>query len=297
MAYVLALASAALYGSGDFLGGLAAKRTTTLAVVAVSQGAGLILLGLILLATETAAARGWVPVTTVSASDYLWGAVAGGCGGVGVSLLYRALAIGTMGVVAPTTAVCAVIVPVAVSLARGIRPAPLAAVGIALALVGIALVSRPAHSDGRGAGMDDDARASTRGLGLALTSGVSIGFFFLSLASTSEAAGLWPLLSARAVSVCAFAGMTLATGHSLRMRRSVARLAVGGGSLDMAANALYLLASHQGPLPSIVTLASLYPASTVLLARTVLGERLSATQGAGIVCALSAVVLIVSARP
>jgi uncharacterized membrane protein len=77
------------------------------------------------------------------------------------------------------------------------------------------------------------------------------------------------------------------------MATSVAAIASVGGVIDMLANALYLLATHSGPLSVVVTLTSLYPATTVVLALAVLGERLSGRQGAGIVCALIAVLLIV----
>jgi drug/metabolite transporter (DMT)-like permease len=88
--------------------------------------------------------------------------------------------------------------------------------------------------------------------------------------------------------------MIAAGSQPLRLGRSVLKTAVACGVLDMLANALYLLASRGGPLSVVVTLASLYPASTVVLARAVMGERLSRRQNAGVVCALTAVVLIVS---
>jgi drug/metabolite transporter (DMT)-like permease len=107
---------------------------------------------------------------------------------------------------------------------------------------------------------------------------------------------MWPLVAARAVSFGLFAVIAIAMQSPMRMPGPAGAMTVIGGVLDMLANLLYLIASRYGPLSVVVTLASLYPASTVLLARTVLGERLSATQIAGIVCALAAVVLIVGAR-
>ena len=133
-----------------------------------------------------------------------------------------------------------------------------------------------------------------RGVGSALASGVAIGFFFLSLARTTSEGGMWPLLVARFVSVVLFAGIALASRSSFRMPAGVAGLVVGAGTIDMLANALYVLAARQGPLSIVVTLSSLYPASTVLLARLILRERLSNWQVTGVVCALAAVVLIVS---
>jgi drug/metabolite transporter (DMT)-like permease len=131
------------------------------------------------------------------------------------------------------------------------------------------------------------------GIGIALASGVAIGFFFLALARTESAAGMWPLVAARAVSVTLFGAIALARGIPLRMTGAVTRIAIGAGAVDMAANALYLIATRSAALSVVVTLASLYPASTVLLARIVLGERLNRWQIAGVTCALIAIALIV----
>jgi drug/metabolite transporter (DMT)-like permease len=128
-----------------------------------------------------------------------------------------------------------------------------------------------------------------------LLSGVAIGLFFLTLARTAPEAGLWPLVTARAVSVSLFLAAALATGSTLKMAQRPLAVVVACGVLDMGANALYVLATQRGMLSIVVTLASLYPASTVVLARVVLGERLTSRQAVGMVSALAAVVLIVSA--
>jgi drug/metabolite transporter (DMT)-like permease len=292
--YVLALASAALYGAADFLGGLASRSVSTVATVVVSQAAGLVLL-LVLIPFLPAAA---------TLNDLIWGGAAGLAGGIGVGLLYRALAIGTMAIVAPTTAVCAVLIPVAAETIAGARLGGRTIAGILLALVAIVLVSQqplqPLHVErtlSGSLGAPDKARPTmmiSRALGLALLSGVAIGFFFLALARTDAAAGLWPLVAARAVSVSLFLALAVAGRQSLRMPARPLTVVMGCGVLDMAANALYILATRRGALSAVVALASLYPASTVLLARVVLGERLSGRQAVGIVSALVAVVLIVS---
>jgi drug/metabolite transporter (DMT)-like permease len=279
-AVLLALLSAVLYGAGDFVGGLTSRRASTLAVVFVSQFAGAVaLLALLTL----------LPSATVVRADLIWGAFAGLAGGAGVALLYRALAIGTMSVVAPTTAVCAVVIPVAVSMLLGERPSSLSLTGVGIALLAIVLVSQasaPAEST-------HHARAATA-LTIAIASGVAIGIFYLALARTSSAAGLWPLLAARGASAVIFVMMALVSGHgALRMPRDVLPMAIACGMLDMTANALYLVATRGGPLSMIVTLASLYPASTVVLARLVLHERLSRLQIAGVAACLVAIVLVV----
>jgi uncharacterized membrane protein len=123
-------------------------------------------------------------------------------------------------------------------------------------------------------------------------SGVAIGFFFLTLAQTDTAAGLWPLVIARALSLVLFGAVAFGR-VAVRMPRRLFGIAVTGGILDMLANAFYLLAVRDGPLTAVVTLSSLYPASTVLLARVVLHERLRMVQAVGVAAALLAVVLIV----
>ena len=281
MVYFLAIGSAVLYGAADFTGGLTTRRASTIPVVLISQATGLALLALIL---------PLLPDASPTRADLLWGAAAGLTGGIGVALLYHALAIGTMAVVAPTTAVCAVVIPVVVSVLLGERPVPLAVAGIALGIVSIVLVSQ------QQAGTRDQTwpRSRPSGVGTALASGIAIGLFLLSFAQTGSEAGMWPLLVARLVSVTLFAVMAIAGGRSIRMPARVTALALLAGVMDMLANALYLLATRQGALSIVVTLSSLYPASTVLLARIVLGERLQPWQITGVGCALAAVVLIVS---
>jgi drug/metabolite transporter (DMT)-like permease len=271
-----------LYGAGDFTGGLASRRAGTLPVVFLSQLSGLVALALLLPV---------LPQASPSSTDLLWGAASGLFGGVGVALLYRALAIGIMAVVAPTTAVCAVAIPVLVSVLLGERPLPLAVTGIILGIASIILVSRQQPA---AAANQSSSQKHPSGIGTALASGVAIGFFFLSLAQTRSEAGMWPLLFARLVSVTLFGLIAVTSGRSLRIARPVLALAVVCGVIDMLANALYLLAAQAGPLSLVVTLSSLYPASTVLLARVVLGERLNSWQLTGVGCALAAVVLIVS---
>jgi drug/metabolite transporter (DMT)-like permease len=283
MIEILALVSAVLYGSADFFGGLTARRANTIATVVWSQFAGLVLLVLVL---------PFLPATTVSSRDWIWGFVAGLSGGIGVAFLYRALAVGTMAVVAPTTAVIAAIIPVVFAFAMGERLRPLTFAGVALALFAIFLVSRPASI--QNSTEEKPRGAFPPGFGLALLSGISVGIFLLSLARTSMAAGMWPLIAARIASISLFGVIAVVAKRTLRMDRTATGTATLGGALDMAANAVYMTAARIGPLSIVVTLASLYPASTVLLARIVLKEHLSWTQIAGLACALAAVMLIVS---
>jgi len=283
MVYVLALLSAAFYGAADFTGGFASRRAPMFTVVTISQAAGLLSLLVVLPLLGPAA-----PIP----ADYAWGAASGVAGGFGVGLLYRALAIGTMGVVAPTTSVCAVVIPVLAGFARGEHlPAPVTT-GIVLAVVAIVLLGQEsAHPDHPAPRPPQYGLPS--GMWHALASGVAIGCFFLLLANARSEAGLWPLVAARVAGIPCFAAIVVATGASFRLPRGLAWLVIGGGVLDMLANVLYLLATRYGSLAIAVTLVSLYPASTVLLARVVLRERLSRLQAIGMVGALVAVLLIV----
>jgi len=282
MAYLLALASALLYGAADFTGGLATRRAATIPVVISSQFSGMVLLALLLPI---------LPGSSPSRTDLLWGVAAGLTGGGGVALLYRALAIGRMAVVAPTTAVCAVVIPVVAAMLLGERPGGLAVLGIAVGIGSIVLVSQQAEATSGTA--QSGASGLPPGVGIALVSGVLIGFFFLSLAQTAPSAGMWPILAARITSVTLFAAAALVGGIPLAPARPALWLALAGGMVDMLANAAYLLAARGGQLSLVVTLSSLYPASTVLLARVLLGERLNARQLGGVGCALAAIVLIV----
>jgi drug/metabolite transporter (DMT)-like permease len=274
---LLALASALTYGAADFLGGLASRRATALGVVAISQLAGVALL---------AALLPFAPGGHASAADYSWAAGSGVAGGVGVTLLYRGLALGPMSVVAPVTAVCAAALPVAAGLAFGEHLPFAAMAGIALAFPAIALVSRAESRE------DGSAAAGVQSVLIALGAGVSFSAFFVLLARTSTGAGLWPLLGTRAGSLGIVLLVAGAGRRSLLVPRPVLRTVLAAGALDMAANAFFLFAVTRGFLSIVSVLTSLYPAATVLLARGVLKERISRSQSAGVACACVAVALI-----
>jgi len=281
MAYLLAIAAAVFYGSADFIGGVATRRAAAIPVVLISQAAGLLLV-LVLLPV--------LPAASPTSADIAWGAAAGLAGGTGVALLYHALAVGTMSVVAPTTAVCGVAIPVIASVLLGERPGTIAVLGILLGIAAIVLVSMQPVSGA-------NTRPRTSGLQAAIYSGVAIGLFYLALAQTKQSGGFWPLATARAVSVSMLGVVALTRRASVRMPRDLLAITVGCGVLDMLANALYMVAAQIGPLSPVVTLSSLYPASTVLLASMFLHERLSVSQKVGVGLALVAVVLIVRSTP
>ncbi|MFC4111401.1 DMT family transporter [Nonomuraea zeae] len=277
MTVILATACAVVYGTADFFGGLATRRSQVFSVVVLSQIAGLVLiLGLLPLLPGTFGA----PALT-------WGLASGLAGAAGLVLFYRALAMGVMSVVAPTTAVTSAALPVTFGLATGERPAVWALVGVALALGAVLLVSQEG-SGGR--------RASLSSVLAALAAGAGFGGFFILLSMAPHEAGLWPLVGARLSSISLVALLAVLARRALKPGPGSLHIIVAAGVLDMAANVLYLLAQQDGLLSLVAVLVSLYPASTLLLARQVLGERLRAVQVAGVACALVAVALIAVAQ-
>lgn len=286
MAVVLALASSLVYGTSDFLGGLAARRSPVIGVVAWSQGVGLlVLLALVPLLPGTA-----------TGADLGWGALAGLAGGAGLTVFYRALARGTMSVVSPITAVTAAAVPLTTGLALGERPSAAALTGVTLGLVAIALVSRstppvPARAAAPGSRLRRRG-GGTSGFGMALLAGIGFGAFFVLLSRTGPEAALWPLVTSRAASLGLVVVAGVATRRAVRPAAGAGWISAGAGVLDMTANALYLLAAQRGLLSLVAVLASLYPAMTVVLAAALLAERLRRIQLVGVLLAIVAVALI-----
>jgi drug/metabolite transporter (DMT)-like permease len=278
VAFVLALAAALTYGAGDFLGGIATKRSgSSVGVVALSSLVGLGLLALLV----------WVVPGDPTAADLLWGAAGGIAGGAGVILFYVALATGVMSVVAPVTAVTGAVVPVAAGLLLGERPGAWALCGVALAIGAVALLSREAP--GANEHVEGDRR---RAFVLALGAGLGFGGFFVLLDRTGDDAGLWPLVASRSVTFVLAALVAVVTARAVLPTRDARLATVGTGVMDMAANALFLVANRSGLLALVAVVTSLYPASTIALAQVFLGERLARHQVVGLVLAVVAVVLI-----
>lgn len=280
MPIALALAAALTYGAADFFGGLASRRMPAAAVVVLSQIAGIFVLGAAWLAFPNSA--------HVHASDVLLGIGVGIAGGAAIAALYAALAVGRMGVVSPITAVVGASVPVIVGLGMGERPAVPALIGVVLAFVAVALVS--ANLETRTLSLREP------GLVLALLSGFAIGVLLV-LLSRGHHDGAFVLLAvARVVSVAVLVAYALVRGESLRPAPKSLRLVLGAGALDMSANILYVFAANSGALAIVAVLTSLYPASTVFLARAFLDERLTRSQWLGVGLAACGVVLIARYR-
>ena len=281
MTFFLALLSSALWGGADFVGGTMSRRIKSLAVVGGSQALALLLvIPLVLLVHATHDPTGYLP----------WGIAAGLIGMVSLVAFYAALAIGTMGVVAPIAAT-GVIVPVAIGLGGGERPSPLQLVGVLLAIAGVVLASGPEVRGAReGAG---GARgAAARSLILALASAVGFGTVLWMLTRGARYSVAMTLLTQRCASVTAVLVVLLFVRSLGGLTvRDVPQLAVVGAG-DAVANGLFSVASRGGLVSLVAVLGSLYPVGTVLLARVVHGERMSRVQNVGVVTALSGVVLI-----
>jgi drug/metabolite transporter (DMT)-like permease len=288
MSVILALLSAFAYGAADYMGGIASRRARVLAVVVISQFVGLALLLLLIR---------FLPAAYPTRTDLLFGACAGVTGAFGIAFLYRGLSRGRMSVVSPITAVVAAIAPVIFGLSVGERPSALALVGVVIALVAITLVSSSPGHDEHGAPLSFSGPWWREpGVIDAFVSGLAIGGFYIFIARTSPAAGMWPLVPSRLVSGLICAGAAIAFRHSLRPVPGSLRLILGSGAVDICANALYLEATRFGYLSLVAVLASLYPASTVVLARVLLKERFTKAQIAGMACAVAGVACIATGR-
>lgn len=277
-AVALALAASLSWGISDFVAGLKSRGFQVLAVLAVSQPAGLALVGVLV------AVRGGEPP---DAEHALYAVLSGAVGILGLAAFYRGLAAGAMSVVAPVSATAAV-VPLAFGLAQGERPTILQGAGVGLALLGVLLASREAEEEARRGGR------VAAGFGFALLAALGFGFFFVALdaASAGGTDVLWAILLLRAAST----SIVLTAALALRSRRPRGRsnlaALVAVGFLDMAANALFAAASTRGLVSVVSVLASLYPVVVVVLARSLLRERVARAQQAGIVLALAGVGLI-----
>lgn len=286
MVTVFGLLSALGYGAADFLGGAASRRSTVFNALLLSMPVGLALLFL------TAAGAGGTPTP----ASLAWGLASGLAGGTGLITFYRALARGPMSVVAPVSALAAAMLPVMVGTARGERLNAAALAGVALCLVAIGLVSLEPG------GKTEPEQDAAGGLGrlldsgpvMAAVSGACFGVFFVMIKQAGASGGLWPLVAARGAGLAILLTVLAVRGvrpAGFRDRGFVA-LAVTSGVLDALANVLYSLAAQRGMLSLAAVLTSLYPAVTVLLARTVYCERLRKIQQVGMAVAVAGIALV-----
>jgi drug/metabolite transporter (DMT)-like permease len=272
---VLALAASLSWGLADFGGGIGARRAQIVWVLAVSQVAGLALVGTMALATQPA-----VP----SGRELAWGVFAGVGGAVGLGAFYRALAVGSMGIVGPISAAGA-IVPVAYGLARGEHPSILQGVGIVVAVGGVVAASLEPLPDGRG-------RKVATGVGLSLVAAAGFGSSILGLNRVSQAGVVWGTLTLRLTVVPLVLLAALLIRPSTTKLRPILPLLIATGVFDTGANLLYGASARHGLISVVSVLGSLYPVVLVGLGRFVLKERIARVQLAGVAVALAGVALI-----
>jgi uncharacterized membrane protein len=267
------LASALAWGAGDYGGGLLSRRASGLGIVLVSQLVGMAIAAGIAVATT----EPWPgPI------DVAWSVVSGIAGVVGISCLYRGLAVGRMGTVAPVTAVLAAALPVLAGVLLEGLPSPTVLTGIGLAIVAVVLVSHVSDTDGRG----------RRGVGLALAAGTALGTFNVTIAHLTHGLVFGPLTIVRGVEALFVAVIIAATRTSWRLSDRILPLVLLVGVLDMSGNAFFILARQAGQLATAAALSSLYPVTTVILAAAFLRERITIVHALGIATATVAILLI-----
>jgi drug/metabolite transporter (DMT)-like permease len=275
VAVLLSLAAALAYGLSDFVGGLASRRTSAWPVAFV--GTAVAFVGAVGLALLTDGSP--------THADLWWGALAGVGSGVGGAFLYRGLAAGRMGVVAPISAVGAALLPVCVGVATGERPDLSVWAGIVAAVPGIWLVSRePGGSGDLAAGIVDGVLA-----------GIGFGLLFAAMGQVPESAGFAPLAVAQGVGAVAVALTAAALGARWLPHDPSQAWGAVAGVLSTAAAASFLLATQTGLLTIASVVTSLYPAVTIALAALVLRERVHAPQALGLVLCGVAVGLVAAA--
>jgi len=303
LAIALALGASICWGSGDFLGGLTTRRASLWAVIVGSQAVGLVGATLVI----ALAGHGWPGLHAV------WPVLLGGLASVvAISCFYKALAIGSMSIVAPISASNALI-PFLVGLATGERPSAAQLAGVALAAAGVLLVAseraragdtigvaalpnepavEPMAVMAAGTAAHVPGRNQRRAIVLALTAAVAMGLVLVGYDATARYDALWAMLGGRISSVAVFAVVFLVLRPHLEMRRSALPFIVAVGLLDTGANGLFALATTQGYLSLVSVLGAVYPVVTVLLAYGLLRERIAPHQMVGAVGTLAGIALI-----
>ena len=283
LAIVIGLAGALVYGTSDFVGGLASKRISAVRVTAISGASGLVLL----LAAYLLIGGVW------SAKAVLLGALSGVAGSVALMLLYACLAIGPMSILSPLTAIVSALVPMVAGVIRGERLQPIGYVALVIALVAVVLVGFVPEKDA--------VRPSVRALAMAVASGALIGVFLIVIDLTPADSGVVPLIANRAVNttimftvvgvLALVARRRPGSGENTGWRPGLV-LAIACGLVDASANALLLLGLRLGELTIQSVLTALYPAGTIVLAAIVLRERIAPVQIVGLVLALGAAAML-----
>lgn len=272
-AALLAVVASLCYGVGDFFGGVSSRRVPVVSVLGISQLAGLLVV-VGWLAASGDAFPGWSALAASAGAG-----IAGVCG---LAALYRGFTTGAIGIVAPISAVAPAI-PLAADVARGMQPAPLQWVGIAVAIAGVVLVSYERVPGGT---------RTARGVGYAVVAALAFGLYFLGLGAGSAHSAAWATTAARGMATLIAVTAVLLLRAPVRIPRATVPAVVSVGVFDTAGNILLAIALAAGPVGIVATLGSLYALVTVALAQIVLGERASRLQRVGGIVAISGAALI-----
>lgn len=278
-AVLISLVASACWGGADFIGGLVTRRHGVLAVVAVVEAVGLA--GILVVLAISGDAR-------PPDADLLSAAIAGLSGVTGLALFYKALSLGTMSIVAPISA-CGAAIPAVYGVATGDPLSLLLGVGLLVAMVGVIMASLEAEHEG--VEQVRAGRGSRLSLVLAGLSAFGFGGYFIFFDRATGGSVVWALAVARSAPLIVLAAIVAARRTPLPRGRD-ARALVLAGAADASATGLYGLALTKGALSVVSVVGSLYPVTTVLLARAVLHERVRPVQAAGIALALAGVALI-----
>ncbi len=274
---IYSLASAASWGISDFLGGLQTRRLPVLAVLAVSQPAGLVLVALVIALTGA---------DPISAGKLAIAFLAGAASLGGLAAFYSAMAMGTVSVVAPIASL-GVIVPVVIGLAEGESPAAIQLAGLVPAIAGVVVLSYEERPE-----QPESAKTARLSVVLAIVAGLGFGIFFTGLDAAAADRPGWAILAVRIGGVATVLAALLATRTRFDGVGAVWPVLIVIGVFDALANALFAIASTKGVLPVVAVGSSMYPAFTVALAHAVLGERLARLQWLGVILALAGVAMI-----
>ncbi len=279
---LIALAAAALWGVGDFSGGMGVKTAgggagAALRVVVLSHCVSFCVLLLIAGARRDAFPHG---------AALACGIAAGVAGGLSLTAFYVALSRGAMGASAAISGLLAAAIPAMVSIAVDGAPGWRKGAGFVVAGVAIWLIAA-----------GDAEREELSTVWLAVGAGVGFGLYFVALRFAGSAGVIWPMATARmgSISTCGLILLALLlkrSGEPVRVTRRVLLWVLGTALFDTSGNLMFVAATRAGRLDVAAVLASLYPASTILLAAWMLKERPTRRQGLGMAVAVGAVVLI-----
>jgi drug/metabolite transporter (DMT)-like permease len=272
-ALLLALGASLAWGVADFVGPWQGRTLGALRVMLWAQIGGVVAIGVVV------AARGHGPHHWA----VLWAVPAAVSGTLGLYAYYRGMATGTMAVVAPIAGASA-IVPVIFGIATGDRPHTVQFVGIACAIVGVALASQE-HQAGE--------KRFAAGAGLALLAAVGFGFYFPPMHAAGAADPWWASFVFRVTAGLLVMGVVAVRRPNIRLTGwplVVVLVVVGCG--DTLGNLLFASSAGRGLVSLTSVLASLYPIVTVVLAALVLKERVARLQLVGVILTLAGVGLI-----